>query len=136
MTGDPGPPGNSVSNRIIFKIKNIVELKYDITNLMLISNSSILYNQCIFRENCHSSVSFVTIQGPPGPKGPTGNPGNTGPPGILGLPGPRGQTGESGRDGPPGPSGPAGPPGPPGPGFQYDIAALSALMSQGQVKVS
>lgn len=96
------------------------------------------YNQLIFIETFYSSLFicyYIYIKGPPGPKGPTGNPGNTGPPGILGLPGPRGQTGESGRDGPPGPAGPAGPPGPPGPGFQYDIAALSALMSQGQVKV-
>ncbi|GIY03063.1 collagen alpha-1(II) chain, partial [Caerostris extrusa] len=76
-------------------------------------------------------VSFLVRSGP---KGPPGNPGNPGPPGMLGLPGPRGSTGESGRDGPAGQSGPPGPPGPPGPGFQYDAAALAALMSQGQVK--
>merc|ERR1719370_644958 len=84
--------------------------------------------------------------GPPGENGKNGDPGTPGargPPGIdgsvgqMGNPGPtgpRGAQGEEGKRGPPGELGPMGPPGPPGEGSGFDMAALSAMMSQGSAK--
>lgn len=48
---------------------------------------------------------------------------------IIGLTGERGTDGESGAPGLPGP------PGPPGEALAYDMAALTALLSQGHSKV-
>merc|ERR1719312_1885756 len=85
-------------------------------------------------------------KGPPGENGKNGDPGAPGargPPGIdgavgqMGNPGPtgpRGAQGEEGKRGPPGELGPMGPPGPPGEGSGFDMAALSAMMSQGSAK--
>lgn len=46
-----------------------------------------------------------------------------------------GLPGERGSDGEPGASGLPGPPGPPGEALAYDMAALTALLSQGHSKV-
>ena len=101
---------------------------------------------------------LIGLQGLPGPIGPPGErglpgengkngepgaPGSRGPPGLdgavgsMGNPGPmgpRGLQGEEGKRGPPGELGPPGPPGPPGEGSGFDMAALSAMMSQGTSK--
>lgn len=44
-------------------------------------------------------------------------------------------TGERGIDGTPGAPGSPGPPGPPGEALAYDMAALTALLTQGHSKV-
>lgn len=69
-----------------------------------------------------------------GMRGPQGRDGNPGPQGQPGQPGPRGYSGSDGKPGPMGSPGPAGPPGPPGETLGYDIAALTALLGQGQTK--
>ena len=61
--------------------------------------------------------------------------GNVGPPGLPGTPGPRGPQGEEGKRGVVGERGSPGPPGPPGEGMGFDMAALSAMMGQGNTKV-
>jgi len=53
---------------------------------------------------------------------------------MMGAMGPRGASGEEGKRGPPGELGPVGPPGPPGESSGFDMAALSAMMSQGTNK--
>lgn len=47
----------------------------------------------------------------------------------------QGLTGERGADGMPGGPGLPGPPGPPGEALAYDMAALTALLTQGHNKV-
>ncbi|XP_046811584.1 collagen alpha-2(I) chain-like [Lucilia cuprina] len=69
-----------------------------------------------------------------GMRGPQGRDGNPGPAGQAGPPGPRGYNGNDGKPGPMGPAGPPGPPGPPGETLGYDVAALTALLNQGQTK--
>lgn len=69
-----------------------------------------------------------------GMRGPQGRDGNPGPIGPPGQPGPRGYNGGDGKPGPIGAAGPPGPPGPPGESVGYDVAALTALLNQGQTK--